>query len=60
MCACGCEAVIWCMDVGVKADRLRIVIIPVPSINYSLLVIIIHMCGSVYFTAHCYNQYYYV
>ena len=42
MCACGCEAVIWCMDVGVKADRLKIVIIPVPSINYSLLVIL--MC----------------
>ena len=26
------EAVIWCMGVGVKADRMRIVIILVPSI----------------------------
>ena len=26
------EAVIWCMGVGVKADRTRIVIILVPSI----------------------------
>ena len=25
------EAVIWCMGVGVKADRMRIVIILVPS-----------------------------
>ena len=27
------EAVIWRMDVGVKADRMRIVIILVPSIQ---------------------------
>ena len=27
---CGAEAVIWCMGVGVKADRMRIVIILVP------------------------------
>ena len=26
------EVVIWCMGVGVKADRMRIVIILVPSI----------------------------
>ena len=26
------EAVIWCIGVGVKADRMRIVIILVPSI----------------------------
>ena len=26
------EAVIWCMGVGVKPDRMRIVIILVPSI----------------------------
>ena len=33
MCACDvCEAVIWYMGVGVKADRMRIVIILVPSI----------------------------
>ena len=33
MCACGCvEAVVWCMSVGVKADRMRIVIILVPRI----------------------------
>ena len=31
---CGCvEAVIWCMGVGVKADRMRIVIILVPRIQ---------------------------
>ena len=28
---CG-RPVIWCTGVGVKADRVRIVIIPVPSI----------------------------
>ena len=27
------EAVIWCMGVGVKADRMRIVIILVPRIQ---------------------------
>ena len=27
------EAVIWCMGVGVKADRMRIVIILVPRIT---------------------------
>ena len=27
------EAVIWCMGVGVKADRMKIVIILVPSIQ---------------------------
>ena len=32
------EAVIWCMGVGVKADRMRTVIILVPRI-YSLLII---------------------
>ena len=31
------EAVIWCMGVGVKADKMRIVIILVPRI--SLLII---------------------
>ena len=36
------EEVIWCMGVGVKADRMRIVIILVPRIYiyiYSLLII---------------------
>ena len=32
MYACVWEVVIWCMGVGVKADRTRIVIILVPHI----------------------------
>ena len=32
MCVDVWEAVIWCMGVGVKADRMRIVIILVPRI----------------------------
>ena len=49
------EAVIWCMGVGVKADRMRIVIILVQSI-----LPINHFNGyhTVYFTAHFCNQYY--
>ena len=49
------EAVIWCMGVGVKADRMRIVIILVPSI---LPINHINVCGTVYFTVHFCNQYY--
>ena len=51
------EAVIWRMGVFVKADRMRIVSILVPSIqpiNH------INVCDTVYFTAHFYNQYYYI
>ena len=45
------EAAIWCMSVGVKADRMRILIILVLSmwpINH------INACDAVYFC----NQYY--
>ena len=33
VCICAWEAVIWCMGVGVKAHKMRIVIIFVPSIQ---------------------------
>ena len=48
------ETVLSCMGVGVKADRMRILVIRVPSIepiNH------INVCSTVYFTAHFYNQY---
>ena len=31
VCVCVWEAVIWCMGVGVKADRMKIVVMLVPS-----------------------------
>ena len=40
---------------GVKVDRMRIVIILVPSIEN---INHINVCDTVYFTAHFYNQYY--
>ena len=54
------EAVIWYMGMGAKADRMRIVIIFVPSIYiYSLLIILMGVnCYTVYFTAHFGTQYY--
>ena len=55
VCVCVWEAVIWCIGVGVKADRMRIVIILVPSI---LPINHINVCGTVYFTVHFCNQYY--
>ena len=47
------EAVVWCMAVGVKADRMRIVIILVPSRQH---INDINMCDTVYFTAHFYKK----
>ena len=43
-----------CMGVGVKADRMSIVVKRVPSIE---TINHINVCGTVYFTAHFYNQY---
>ena len=49
------EVVLWCMGVGVKADRTRILVILVLSIwsiNH------INACDTVYSSMHFYNQYY--
>ena len=55
VCVCGggggWEAVIWCMGVGVKADRMRTVIIHVPMQPVSH----INVCNTVYYTAHFYK-----
>ena len=49
---CVCEAVIWCVDVCVRADCIIVIIlVPIISINH------INVCGAVYFTVHFYNQY---
>ena len=48
----GWEVVIWCMGVGVKAGRMRTIIL-VPSIYYTIYsLLIILMCYTVYFIAH--------
>ena len=46
------QAMIWCMGVGVKADRMKIVIILVPSIkNYSLLIIFEYVSYCLFYSA---------
>ena len=44
----------WCMGVAVKADRMRIMIILMPSL---LPINHINVSDTVYFAAHFYNQY---
>ena len=46
------EAVIWLMGVGVKVDRMRIVIILVPSIYYIYSLIIVLMCVLLFILQH--------